>query len=429
MKDKNSTSKKSLPNNKAGDFSLLVNNASIGMAIFQNFKPVYANTFFSKLFGYKNSDDFLKISHLKDIISEDSWDLFKHNNRVLSSKKKDSGALRVKAIKKNKREFWISITQQITVFEKKRSVLFIATDITAQVEMEQLLLQNEQRLSSVLEVLPYPIYIARKHDGKVLFVNRKSCLLFKQSPSKFLHSSAEDMYVDTKDRDHLIKLFDSVNDITDMEVQMKTATGSVFSAELASILVNYNNEDAFIVALNDISQRKRLEQELFHQASTDYLTGINNRGYFYNMAEQEVQRSKRFSRDTSVIMIDIDHFKLFNDTYGHSIGDRVINSVVKSIMKVLRQSDIVGRVGGEEFAAVLPETNLDAAYLVAERIRKHVEHKNISFEDKKLVCTVSIGVAQLSIKDVNFDDLLKRADKALYDAKNLGRNRVIVSNS
>ncbi|MCL2473295.1 MAG: sensor domain-containing diguanylate cyclase [Alphaproteobacteria bacterium] len=405
---------------KDKNFSSLIDNAALGMAVFQDFKPVYANAFFSKLFGYKNSKDFLKISHLKDIISKDSWDLFTSD--------KDNLTLRVKGIKKNKTEFRVSVTKQLTDFEGKESVFFTAVDITSQVEMEHLLLENEHRLRSVLEVLPYPIYIARKNDGRILFVNRKFCLLFKQSPSKLLHSSSESLYVDTKDRDHLHKLFESVNDITDMEVKMKTSAGTVFSAELASILVNYNNENAFIVAINDISQRKRLEQELFHQASTDHLTGINNRGYFYSMAEQEVQRSKRFVRDTSAIMIDIDHFKLFNDTYGHAIGDKVINFVVKSIMNILRQSDIVGRVGGEEFAAILPETNLEGAYLVAERIREYVESKNISVEDKKLLCTVSIGAAQLSAGDANFDDLIKRADEALYEAKNSGRNKVVVYN-
>jgi len=289
------------------------------------------------------------------------------------------------------------------------------------------LIESEHRLRSILEILPYPIYIAKRKDGKIIFVNRKCCLLFKQSPSKFLNSSAEDLYSDKADRDHLLKLFDSVNDITDMEVPMKTATGTVFQAELASILVKFDNEDAFIVAINDITQRKRMEKELFIQASTDNLTGINNRGYLYTISEQEVQRSKRFGRELTAMMIDIDHFKQFNDTYGHATGDKVINFVVKIITDVLRQSDVVGRVGGEEFAAILPETNIEGAFLVAERIRTLIEAKNIKIENKKLKCTISIGIAQLSIKDKNFDDLIKRADQALYKAKNNGRNKVVKS--
>jgi diguanylate cyclase (GGDEF)-like protein len=210
-------------------------------------------------------------------------------------------------------------------------------------------------------------------------------------------------------------------------MQMKTTQGRVFTAELAVIAVDYQGAQAMLIALNDISQRKEMEAELFRQASTDSLTGITNRRYFQNQAEQEVRRSRRFARDMTVMMIDIDHFKPINDTYGHAAGDIIIQGVVKRALECLRQSDSIGRIGGEEFAVLLPETALDAARDVAERLRAHIEERPFIIGSGAVACTVSIGIAQLSAYDNGIEELLNRADKALYLAKNEGRNRVEVA--
>jgi diguanylate cyclase (GGDEF)-like protein len=124
------------------------------------------------------------------------------------------------------------------------------------------------------------------------------------------------------------------------------------------------------------------------------------------------------------MMIDIDHFKSINDAHGHATGDAVIQGVVKRALESLRQSDSIGRIGGEEFAVLLPETGLSAAYDVAERLRAHMAARPIIAGHEAVTCTVSIGVAQLSAQDGTIDDLLHRADLALYAAKNNGRNRV-----
>jgi diguanylate cyclase (GGDEF)-like protein len=124
------------------------------------------------------------------------------------------------------------------------------------------------------------------------------------------------------------------------------------------------------------------------------------------------------------MMIDIDLFKPINDTFGHAAGDVVIQGIVKRALESLRQSDSIGRIGGEEFAVVLPETPLAAAFDVAERLRAHIQDKPIVAGHVAVACTVSIGVAQLSPQDSGIEDLLHRADTALYAAKKGGRNRV-----
>src|SRR5262249_53925428 len=161
----------------------------------------------------------------------------------------------------------------------------------------------------ILEILPQPIYIARRSDGQLLYVNRKTCLLFQRRASELLRGTSIDFYVDPQERDDLRKLFETLHDIRDVEVRLKTTRGREFIAEIGAIDVDYGGEPSILVALNDISQRKELEAELFRQANTDTLTGISNRRFFQAQAEQEMRRSRRFARDLSVMMIDIDHFK------------------------------------------------------------------------------------------------------------------------
>ncbi len=185
-------------------------------------------------------------------------------------------------------------------------------------------------------------------------------------------------------------------------------------------------EELFLQAnVRDISERKKLESELKRQARIDLLTGLNNRRHFFELAENELERAKRHSAPLTVLMLDVDHFKLVNDTYGHHVGDMVLQKLSEVCVKTLRGIDILGRLGGEEFAILLPETKSEQALEVAERLRLAVAGATVPLEQGGSVhLTVSIGVTSLVATDARIDDVLKRADTALYAAKNAGRNRV-----
>lgn len=179
----------------------------------------------------------------------------------------------------------------------------------------------------------------------------------------------------------------------------------------------------------DISERKALEEVLRYRACHDGLTDLANREYFFERGEMELERAGRFGRPLAVLMIDIDHFKPINDTYGHATGDRALRAVAQACRDALREVDNVGRIGGEEFAALLPETDPKGAEQVATRLRQAVSELQIEGENGPLRLTVSIGVATLTEGDRSLDDLLRRADRALYTAKREGRNRVHVDAS
>jgi diguanylate cyclase (GGDEF)-like protein/PAS domain S-box-containing protein len=412
------------------DFRTLLDGAVQGIIIHRNFKPLYSNDAFAHLFGYADAREILKMPLLRKLVPNDVWPRLESEYDDMMRGDKQSVIGRSRGLRKDGREIWVAVTMRVIEWPdtvnggNSPAIMLTAFDITKQVEIEHDLLKNEQRLRSVLEILPYPIYVTRRNDGQILFVNRKTCLLFQQSAGQFLRMKSDDLFVDMRDKDNIATLLDSVSDVRDIEVQMRTAQGRIFTAELAAITLEYGNSPALLVALNDISQRKEMEAELFRQASTDSLTGISNRRYFQNQADQEVRRARRFARDMTVMMIDIDHFKKINDTHGHAVGDAVIQGVVKRSLESLRQSDTIGRFGGEEFAVMLPETSMAAAYDVAERLRVHMQERPIIAGHVPIQCTVSIGIAQLTAQDGSFDDLLHRADTALYAAKNKGRNRV-----
>lgn len=179
-----------------------------------------------------------------------------------------------------------------------------------------------------------------------------------------------------------------------------------------------------IGSTTDISGRKRKEHELTKLANTDVLTSVLNRRAFMERLDAEISRSRNDKVPMSVLMLDIDHFKKINDTYGHPCGDQAIMALTKACESSTRCTDMVGRLGGEEFAMILPETPLTSGVSFAERLRGIVEKTQIDSLPNYVRITVSIGVTPLGRNDTA-DSILKRADNALYKAKNSGRNKVV----
>lgn len=183
----------------------------------------------------------------------------------------------------------------------------------------------------------------------------------------------------------------------------------------------------FLYIYRDISQRKRHARELWQLATSDPLTGIPNRRAFFENIEHERTRLMRYPGNATVLMIDIDHFKKINDTHGHAAGDAMLCHCVRQMRKLLRESDTLARLGGEEFAILLPQTNREGALGLAERVRKVIEDTPLVYNDAPIYVTTSVGVTVMSHTDPSVDKTLSRADHALYEAKRNGRNRVEIA--
>ena len=172
---------------------------------------------------------------------------------------------------------------------------------------------------------------------------------------------------------------------------------------------------------------KNAQVELQRLATTDSLTGICNNRCFFENGEREIQRARRYERPLSVLMFDIDHFKRINDTYGHAAGDQVLVAITAACRTLLRDIDIFGRLGGEEFAILLPETDLAGGKATAERLRSAITGTRIETGGATPHVTISVGVSVLLPDDDSIEQVLKRADDAMYGAKRSGRNRTMIA--
>ncbi len=184
--------------------------------------------------------------------------------------------------------------------------------------------------------------------------------------------------------------------------------------------------------VTDIASSKRAleraNEQLAKLSMTDRLTGLLNRGTWENLVDAEYERYRRYGQATSLVMFDIDHFKKVNDTHGHLAGDEVIKHTATVTKNNLRQSDTAGRYGGEEFGIILPETDAEGARIICERIRESIAQSVVETTVAPIEYTISMGIAQLSDGPENYMQWMQQADKALYAAKEGGRNRVVISN-
>ncbi|MFZ5571057.1 MAG: diguanylate cyclase [Thermodesulfobacteriota bacterium] len=177
--------------------------------------------------------------------------------------------------------------------------------------------------------------------------------------------------------------------------------------------------------VRDITERRRLEEQLKTQAATDPLTGVENRRRFLERSAVEFQRFQRYGGSFCAAILDIDHFKRINDSYGHAAGDDVLRNLAEKCKEILRQTDFFGRLGGEEFAFVFVGADMAVAEAIAERLRLAMESCFLTIDDREIRCTVSIGITEIRPADESFETVLKRADAALYEAKRQGRNRTV----
>jgi diguanylate cyclase (GGDEF)-like protein len=174
----------------------------------------------------------------------------------------------------------------------------------------------------------------------------------------------------------------------------------------------------------DITDQKRLEDELQKQATTDDLTGVANRRHFLALASDELKRSVRLKRPLTLALIDIDRFKRINDTYGHGAGDQALLALTRICQNNLREIDIFARLGGDEFVLLMPEATHRQAFVAVERLRLALATKPIDLSGRSASITVSSGISSLANEEESLDALLARADQALYQAKEAGRNRI-----
>lgn len=267
-------------------------------------------------------------------------------------------------------------------------------------------------------------------SDRTLMTNERSVDLFEYDQEEFLSMPIEALF-HSDDREMITKiqtdLFNCLEEHQIVEARAITKSGKQKWVEIRPTMLEFNNNKALLYFFLDITQRRIMESELEKLATIDSLTQCYNRRFFTEALEKEINRSLRLNLDLSLIMMDIDFFKKINDTYGHDVGDVVLTKFIEITNIEVRDIDIIGRLGGEEFAIILPNCSENNGFLCAERIRTAIEdHKFIiNGVNDSIGFTVSLGITQIRKADT-VERALKRVDNALYSAKNDGRNKTIL---
>ncbi|MBC7908166.1 MAG: diguanylate cyclase [Rhodospirillaceae bacterium] len=270
----------------------------------------------------------------------------------------------------------------------------------------------------LVEMLPSPVWF-KDETGRYRMHNRAFRDFFAIDGT-----ATETTHLPDDDSD--ARLMAGEAERVDLETTLTDATGMPRALMVSKALLRMpdNSPHGIIGVATDITERKALERELRRLATIDPLTGALNRRQFMAEATQERERAARYGTPLSVVMLDIDLFKRVNDTHGHAMGDEVLRKVVEACRANLREVDSFGRLGGEEFAALLPQTDLAGAHLLAERLRRAITELRIPLGVDDLRVTASLGVAERDESEPSFDKMLHRADQAMYRAKQAGRDRV-----
>ncbi|MCC6134197.1 MAG: diguanylate cyclase [Candidatus Contendobacter sp.] len=309
-------------------------------------------------------------------------------------------------------------------------LLVIVSDITGQKAMENALREREATLHSITEAAQDAI-VMMSPSGLISFWNPAAEHIFGYTQDEALGLNLHQLLVPDRYHDAFHKAFpifqrtgqgNAVGKTLGLHALRKDGVEIAVAISLSA--VNIQDEWHAVGILRDETERKAQELELRRLATTDPLTGLANRRHFLTQVERELDRFKRYAQPAALLMLDLDHFKQVNDTYGHALGDAVLKHFAVITGQALRKIDLLGRLGGEEFAALLPDTTLIGAYPLAERLRGIIMESPVETTAGSIGFTVSIGVALFTPDDQDANAILIRADRALYRAKNRGRNRV-----
>ena len=302
-------------------------------------------------------------------------------------------------------------------------------------QTERALIESEERYKRLINAVTAYTYSVEVRDGHAISTRHNmGCFpITGYNPEDYESDPYlwhEMIYPDDKMMvENLIQQILAGSEVPPVEHRIIRRDGTV--VWIRNTMVPYHDEKGLMTGLmtryngliEDITERKLAEEELKRLATTDKLTGAYNRTKFKEIMGREIERVKRYNQPLSIMIFDIDHFKDVNDRYGHSAGDYVLKTIADIVRENIRKIDYFVRWGGEEFMIISSETNLNEAYVLAERIRETIE--SYIFEDNGKV-TISLGVTEFKENDTE-DSLTKRADNAMYEAKKKGRNRVEVT--
>lgn len=298
-------------------------------------------------------------------------------------------------------------------------------DADAHVTSDELSLARS-KLGDLLDLMPAGLLIHQEQG--IVYANQEAERAFGVEAQNLVGRHLFD-FIAEKDLSAVRGLFDRCLHrhcpVRAYDCAIMAIDGSAIHVQLSMSALPWEGLPVMSVLINDVNALKNSEAALRRLSITDPLTGAFNRRHFMETAERELERSRRYGRPMSILLLDIDFFKKINDVHGHLSGDEALRRFVRTCLGQLRVCDVLGRLGGEEFAVLAPETDAEGAMQAAERLRAAVEQMTVDSDKGGFRLTVSIGVCAAVGGACAVDDLLSQADKALYQAKSAGRNQTV----
>ncbi|QAY86185.1 sensor domain-containing diguanylate cyclase [Pseudomonas arsenicoxydans] len=323
------------------------------------------------------------------------------------------------------------IVLSCTIVKVNDEVLItVLTDVSCQVATERRLRQTDSWLDAIYTIVNDFAVLGLTKQGVINSWSPSAERLTGYTESEAIGGtlrrfcSFTDLDVDVLD-EHLTFAREEGWYSRDYLCQHKSGYDFFAQAMIAVLREEDDEFSGYTAVFRDVTERKVSSDNLANLLTKDHLTGAVNRAHFFNLAEKEFARANRYQHSISIIMLDADHFKHVNDSWGHPIGDEVLKSIVKIAEGVLRAGDTIARFGGEEFVVMLPKINSVEALVIAERLRSSIETSSVDAGGEKIKITVSIGVASMNDSRSTLKQLLTSADSALYHAKSKGRNCVV----
>ncbi|MEH0665891.1 GGDEF domain-containing protein [Vibrio scophthalmi] len=402
--------------------------ASYGIMIVQDLEPVYLDENYAQLFGYSSAKELmLKVQSIFDLIAPRFHDEARANYYLQIKGCISPKGRTYKNIDRYGNEFTALSIDHLIEWEGKPAIQVTVIDLSVLEEAQQRLKESEEKYKKLVTTSGQGISIHRNFHP--ILVNQAWVDLMRAPSIDYVlkHVHLLD-FIPKHQHDQTLQRYNDI--LKGRKVGAYHVVENIcFDGEkryfnIYDNLIEWDGEPAIQAVLEDVTEKVELENELKRISLTDAVTQTFNRHHLNTILNEEMNRFERYEHPFSVILVDLDNFKLINDKWGHNMGDDVLISVAKSLQLSVRKVDEVGRWGGEEFLVICTNTDLDGAAKLAEKLRSQIEALDIA----SISITASFGVATVKSHET-IKQLLARADHALYQAKHAGRNSVYINHN
>ena len=405
---------------------ILIDHLQDGIFVIENEKIVYLNQRMADMFAYRVDE--LIGRPFMELVAPVDQKLIMERYRARLAGEDVPAQYEIRLLTSQGKILYCALNVGLRTDENGQiSSIGSVRDVTQQKEEYAKLDATKTELKTIFDHLP-DVFYRTDMQGFITLISPSCFELIGYRQEVLLGTLMADYYKTPAEREkvvHAIK--EGKGKATLVEAALRHKDGHIIWISTSAVVrLDKDGKPVFIEGVSrDITERKHMEEQLTLLSRVDSLTGALSRRYFMDKCSEVFAVMKRYQRPASMIMMDLDNFKKINDIYGHHIGDQALVAFTLECQKEIRESDIFGRLGGEEFGLMLPETALQRAQATAERIRKRIENIKIPVADEVIKITVSIGLIEINNEIHTLDDALRCADKAMYQAKDQGRNTVV----